>query len=63
VNQSNYPIPVDPDIASWVSSLDTNTRERFEERAGIRQYDGGLSRQAAELEAYNDIQRGLREQS
>jgi hypothetical protein len=51
--ESNYPISIDPDIALWVSSLDTGTRELFEERAGIIQFDGGLSRAEAECEARN----------
>ncbi len=55
----SYPIPLDPDIALWVSTLDINTRELFEERAGIREYDGGLSRAEAEIEARNDVLRWL----
>ncbi len=51
----NYPTPLDPEIALWVLSLDTNTRELFEERAGIREYEGGLSRFEAEAEARNDV--------
>lgn len=52
-------IPIDPDIAAWVLSLDANARELFEERAAIRQYDGGLSRAEAESEARNDVLRRL----
>lgn len=52
--ESNCPIPLDPDIAQWAASLDDNSREYFNERAGIREYDGGLPRQEAELEAMND---------
>lgn len=52
-------IPIDPDIAAWVLSLDANARELFEERAAIRQYDGGLSRAEAESEARNDVLRWL----
>ncbi len=55
----NHPIPIDPEIAAWVLSLDANARELFEERAGIRQYDGGLSRAEAESEARNDVLRWL----
>jgi hypothetical protein len=47
---------VEPDIAQWLTTLDAHTRERFEERAGIREYEGGLSRQEAELAAYQDVQ-------
>lgn len=54
-------IPIDPDIATWVLSLDANARELFEERAAIRQYEGGLSRAEAEAEseARNDVLRRL----
>ena len=52
----NHPIPLDPDIAEWVTTLDTNLRELFEERAGIREYEGGLTRREAELAAYHDVQ-------
>lgn len=52
-------IPIDPDIAEWVISLDDNMRELFEERAGIREHDGGLSRREAETEARNDVLRHL----
>lgn len=55
MTELNYPVPIDDDIALWASSLDTGTRELFEERAGIRQYDGGLSRYEAEREARNDV--------
>ena len=55
MSSSVFPIPLDPDIADWVITLDENAREFFEERAGIRQYDGGLSRLDAESEARNDV--------
>jgi hypothetical protein len=55
----NHPLPTDPEIAAWVISLDANARELFEERAGIREYEGGLSRQEAEAEARNDVLRWL----
>jgi hypothetical protein len=55
----NHPIPLDPEIAAWVTTLDDNMRELFEERAGIREYDGGLSRREAETEARNDMLRHL----
>jgi hypothetical protein len=55
----NHPIPLDPEIAVWVTTLDENLRELFEERAGIREYDGGLSRREAETEARNDVLRYL----
>ena len=57
MNVDNYPEPVDPDIAEWVKTLDCNARELFEERAGIREYEGGLPRREAELAAKNDVLR------
>jgi hypothetical protein len=60
VTPSNDPIPLDPDIAEWVMDLDANAREMFEERAGIREYEGGLSRSDAESEARQDVLRWLR---
>ena len=59
MNHSVFPIPLDPDIADWVTTLDENARELFEERAGIRQYEGGLSRLDAESEARDDVLRWL----
>ncbi len=55
----NHPIPLDPDIADWLITLDANAREMFEERAGIREYEGGLSRFEAEAAARNDVLRWL----
>lgn len=60
MSSSNYPTPLDPEIAAWVTGLDENARELFEERAGIRQYEGGLSRSTAESEARNDVLRWLK---
>jgi hypothetical protein len=55
MEESDFPTPLDPDIARWAASLDDNAREFFNERAGIREYDGGLPRADAELEAMNDV--------
>lgn len=55
MTKSNCPIPLDPTIAEWAATLDDNTHEFFNERAGIREYDGGLPRAEAELEAMNDV--------
>jgi hypothetical protein len=38
-------------------------REWFEERAAIREYDGGATRKAAEVNAANDLERWKRAQS
>jgi hypothetical protein len=63
MSSPNYPIPVDPDIANWVATLNDDARELFEERAAIREYDGGLSRQDAEAKARADVLRWLSNQS
>jgi len=55
MTESRYPVPLNPDIARWAASLDDNAREFFNERAGIREYEGGLPREEAELEAMNDV--------
>jgi hypothetical protein len=54
-----FPIPLDPDIAQWVMSLDDNAREFFNERAGIREFEAGMPRQDAEMEAQKDVLRWL----
>jgi hypothetical protein len=50
-----FPVPLDPEIAQWVTTLDEDAREFFEERAGIREFDGGLSRSEAEAAARQDV--------
>jgi hypothetical protein len=50
-----FPVPLDPDIARWAASLNEDARELFNERAGIREFDGGMSRQEAESEAQQDV--------
>jgi hypothetical protein len=40
--------PVNEVVADLVSRLDSNLREAFEERASIREFDGGLTRELAE---------------
>jgi hypothetical protein len=54
-----FPVPVDPEIANWAASLDEDAREFFNERAGIREFDGGMPRQEAESEAQKDVLRWL----
>lgn len=63
MTSANHPTPIDPDIAQWVATLNEAARELFEERAAIRQYDGGLSRQDAESQARDDVLRWLDTQS
>jgi hypothetical protein len=55
------PVPLDPEIAQWVTTLDDDAREFFEERAGIREFDGGIPRKDAEAEAQQDVLRWLRQ--
>ena len=42
-------------VADLVSRLDAGLREAFEERAAIREFDGGLSRDLAEALALLDV--------
>ncbi|MGZ8918665.1 MAG: hypothetical protein ACXW0T_10615 [Methylobacter sp.] len=48
MSESNYPIPLDVDIAAIVETLDENAREYFEERAGITEFEAGMTRAKAE---------------
>lgn len=43
-----YNKPLDATTAIWVETLDDDAREFFEERAGIAEFDGGMSRLNAE---------------
>jgi len=52
----NQAPPVDP--GELIAGLSGPERELFEERAAIMEIDGGLSRQAAELEALKAILAG-----
>ena len=42
-------------LEAALSKLDRGTREDFDERAGILEFDGGLSREDAEREAWRII--------
>ena len=44
-----------PIVSDLVARLDENLREAFEERAGIMEFDGGLSREHAECLALLDL--------
>lgn len=46
-----YTHPLSPEVAQWADTLDEDARYWFEERAGIYEYDGGMSRSDAEREA------------
>ena len=47
-NHNPYPEPLSLDVKSFVESLDSNAREYFEERAGIAEFEAGMSRAEAE---------------
>ncbi len=49
-----YGPPLDPALAMRVARLDADQREFFEERAGVREYEGGLPRRQAEWAAWGD---------
>jgi hypothetical protein len=46
-----YNVPLDPEVATWVETLDDDAREYFEERAGIYEFEAGMSRFRAEFSA------------
>lgn len=60
MDNSQYPVAQDQGLAANVAALDEDAREFFEERAAIRQFEGGLSRQEAEAQAYEDVLRWQR---
>lgn len=47
--------PVDELVAAMVACLPDDLYELFQERAAIRQYDGGQSRELAEAMAVLDV--------
>lgn len=51
MNAPKYSSPLDPEVANAVARLDADAREFFEERAGIKEHDGGLPRKEAERQA------------
>ncbi len=48
-NHNHHPEPLSPDIKLFVETLDSNAREYFEERAGIAEFEAGMSRLEAEF--------------
>lgn len=54
MNARKYTPPLDPNLAIKVDALDDAAQEFYQERAGIRQFDGGLSRVEAEAAAWAD---------
>ncbi len=63
MNAAKYNPPLAAEVAQWASSLDDVAREHFEERAAIREFDGGLSRSDAELAAMGETILWLSRQS
>ena len=53
--EAPYVTPTDPLVAELVERLDASQREAWEERAGIMQFDGGLTRGHAECLALLDL--------
>lgn len=47
--------PIDPLVAAMVACLTEDLYELYQERAAIRQYDGGQSRELAEAMALLDV--------
>ena len=47
-NHNHYLEPLSLDVKQFVSTLDINAREYFEERAGIAEFEAGMSRLEAE---------------
>lgn len=47
-NHNPYPEPLNIDVKLFVETLDSNAREYFEERAGIAEFEAGMSRLEAE---------------
>ena len=45
----------------WVSRFDPDWLYRYNERAAIREYDGGMDRESAEINAVQDVLKESRE--
>lgn len=60
---STYVPPLDPELARKFYALDPAAQEFYQERAGIRQFDGGQSRREAEAEAWEDTLRYLEQRN
>lgn len=60
---SKYVPPLDPELARKFYALDPAAQEFFQERAGIRQFDGGQSQRAAEAAAWQDTLRYLEQRN
>ena len=47
-NQNPHPEPLTSDVRLFVETLNSDAREFFEERAGIAEFEAGMSRAEAE---------------
>jgi hypothetical protein len=47
-NHNPHPEPLSIDVKKFVETLDIDAREYFEERAGIAEFEAGMSRLEAE---------------
>lgn len=63
MNAPKYTPPLDPNLAIKVDALDDAAQDFYQERAGIRQFDGGLSRPEAEAAAWEDTLRYLEQRN
>jgi len=54
VGQNKYVPPQDAEVAAQFEQWDEDAKEYFAERAGIRQFDGGLDRLSAERAALEE---------
>ena len=52
---SEFPEPLDRDVAEALAGLTPDQREAFEERAAILEYDAGLPRRTAERRALAEV--------
>lgn len=59
MDAAKYVPPLDPELARKFYALDEAAQEFYQERAGIRQFDGGQSRREAEAGAWEDTLRYL----
>jgi hypothetical protein len=48
MTQNPHPEPLNIDVKQFVETLDIDAREYFEERAGIAEFEAGMSRSDAE---------------
>jgi hypothetical protein len=48
MNQKPHPEPLSSDVRQFVETLDIDAREYFEERAGIAEFEAGMTRAEAD---------------